>query len=127
MLYDQFYIFSIKKIFDFFKIFCYNIYKGYENNHKNSNEIFEKEIDKMNTFMNGLVNANNFGLTENGAVKHNTTKSAVLDMFALCGSYRNRSDADCILAFKNAIEENETLALKCLFYLRDIRGGKLFA
>ena len=81
----------------------------------------------MNTFMNGLVNANNFGLTENGAVKHNTTKFAVLDMFALCGSYRNRSDADCILAFKNAIEENETLALKCLFYLRDIRGGKLFA
>ena len=78
----------------------------------------------MNTFMNGLVNANNFGLTENGAVKHNTTKSAVLDMFALCGSYRNRSDADCILAFKNAIEENETLALKCLFYLRDIRGGQ---
>ena len=65
----------------------------------------------MNTFMNGLVNANNFGLTENLAVKHNTTKSAVLDMFALCGSYRNRSDADCILAFKNAIEENETLAL----------------
>ena len=78
----------------------------------------------MNTFMNGLVNANNFGLTENLAVKHNTTKSAVLDMFALCGSYRNRSDADCILAFKNAIEENETLALKCLFYLRDIRGGQ---
>ena len=78
----------------------------------------------MNTFMNGLVNANNFGLTENCAIKHNTTKSAVLDMFALCGSYRNRSDADCILAFKNAIEENETLALKCLFYLRDIRGGQ---
>ena len=78
----------------------------------------------MNTFMNGLVNENNFGLTENGAVKHLTTKSAVLDMFALCGSYRNRSDADCILAFKNALEENETLAMKCLFYLRDIRGGQ---
>ena len=78
----------------------------------------------MNTFMNGLVNANNFGLTENGGIKRKSTKSAVLDMFALCGSYRNRSDADCILAFKNAIEENETLALKCLFYLRDIRGGQ---
>ena len=78
----------------------------------------------MNTFMNELVNANNFGLTENGGIKRKSTKSAVLDMFALCGSYRNRSDADCILAFKNAIEENETLALKCLFYLRDIRGGQ---
>lgn len=78
----------------------------------------------MNTFMNGLVNETNFGLTENGAVKHNTTKSAVLDMFALCGAYRRRSEADCILAFKNAYEENPVLALKCLFYLRDCRGGQ---
>ena len=45
-------------------------------------------------------------------------------MFALCGAYRNRSDADCILAFKNAYEENPVLALKCLFYLRDCRGGQ---
>ena len=78
----------------------------------------------MNTFMNGLVNETNFGLTENGAVKHNTTKSAVLDMFALCGAYRRRSEEDCILAFKNAYEENPMLALKCLFYLRDCRGGQ---
>lgn len=78
----------------------------------------------MNTFMNNLVNENNFGLTENGAVKHNTTKSAVLDMFALCGAYRNRLEADCIVAFKNALAENESLAMKCLFYLRDCRGGQ---
>lgn len=78
----------------------------------------------MNTFMNGLIDETNVGLTENGAVKHRTTKSAVLDMFALCGAYRNRLDEDCILAFKNAYEENATLALKCLFYLRDCRGGQ---
>lgn len=55
---------------------------------------------------------------------HKTTRSAVYDMFALGGAYRKRNDEDCILLFKNALEENETLALKCLFYLRDCRGGQ---
>ena len=77
----------------------------------------------MNTFMNGLKNATNYGYTENGAVKHTTTKSALLDMFAMCAAYRSRSDADCILLFKNAYEENPEYALKCLFWCRDIRGG----
>lgn len=77
----------------------------------------------MNTFLDGLVNENNYAYTENGAIKRVTTKSAVLDLFSLCGAYRSRTNEDCILAFKNALEENETLALKCLFYLRDCRGG----
>lgn len=81
----------------------------------------------MNTFMNGLKNATNYGYTENGAVKHTTTKSALLDMFAMGASMRNRSDADVICMFKNAYNENPEYALKCLFYIRDIRGGKLFA
>lgn len=77
----------------------------------------------MNSFLNGLVDDNNFTNTENCGVTHNTTKSAVLDMFALGGAFRNRSDKDCILLFKNAIEEDELLAMKCLFYLRDCREG----
>jgi hypothetical protein len=78
----------------------------------------------MNTFMDNLINNTNFTRTENGAVTHKTTKSAVLDMFALCGAYRNRTDIDCINMFKSALEENESLAMKCLFYLRDCRGGQ---
>lgn len=78
----------------------------------------------MNKFLNGLTDATNFTLTENGAITHKTTKSDLLDMFALGGAYRNRSDSDVILLFKNAYKENPVYALKCLFYLRDVRGGQ---
>ena len=78
----------------------------------------------MNKFINGLVDATNIGYTENGAIKRNTTKSDLLDMFAMGAAYRSRSDEDVILMFRNAYAENPVYALKCLFYLRDIRGGQ---
>ena len=78
----------------------------------------------MNTFMENLTNAGNFTRTANGALAHKSTRSMVYDMFALGGAYRRRTDEDCILLFKNAIEENVELAMKCLFYLRDCRGGQ---
>lgn len=77
-----------------------------------------------NSFLNTLNDLTNYTLTENRAVTHKTTKSDVLDMFALCGAYRNRTDEDCITAFMNAYSENPVLALKCLFYLGDCRGGQ---
>lgn len=80
-----------------------------------------------NAFLNSLVDQSEFIYTENGAVARSTTKSALLDLFALGGSYRSRSDEDCIFLFKKAYEENPAYALKCLFYLRDARGGKLVA
>ena len=81
----------------------------------------------MNTLLNSLKNQSNFTHTENGAITHKTTKSMLLDMFAMGAAMRNRSDEDVILMFKNAYEENPEYALKCLFYIRDVRGGKLFA
>lgn len=77
----------------------------------------------MNTFINQLTNDTNYGYTENGGLKHNTTNNAVYDMFAFGAAYRKRSDEDCILLFKNAFEFDSTLALKCLFWIRDCRGG----
>ena len=78
----------------------------------------------MNGFLNALKNDTNYGYTENGGIKHNSTMSKVLDMFAMGGSMRNRSEDDIINMFKSAYDEDTTLALRCLFYLRDVRGGQ---
>lgn len=77
-----------------------------------------------NNFLNGLANATNYTLTENGGVTHKTTGSALYDMFGMGAAMRKRSDEDCILMFRNAFDENPVYALKCLFYIRDVRGGQ---
>lgn len=81
-------------------------------------------VKKMNTLLNGLKNETNFIHTENGAIAHKTTKSDLLDMFALGAAMRSRSEADIILMFRKAYTENPVYALKCLFYIRDVRGGQ---
>lgn len=78
----------------------------------------------MNKLLNAMQEVNNYKLTENGGIALKSTMNGLMDMFALGGSYRKRSDADCIVLFKNALAEDEVLALKCLFYLRDVRGGQ---
>lgn len=78
----------------------------------------------MNTMLRALKEIENYKYTENGALCYSSTLNKVLDFFAFGGTYRNRNDNDCILLFKEAFEEDKLLALKCLFYFRDIRGGQ---
>lgn len=78
----------------------------------------------MSAFLNGLKNETNFGYTENGAVKHNSTLDHVLDMFSMGGAYRNRTDKEVEALFGDAYRQDKNLAMKCLFYLRDVRGGQ---
>lgn len=78
----------------------------------------------MNTLLNGMKQATNFTLTENGGITHKTTNSDLLDMFAMGAAMRNRSDADVIVMFNKAYAENAELAMKMLFYIRDVRGGQ---
>jgi hypothetical protein len=78
----------------------------------------------MSTLLNGMKNATNYTYTENGALTHKSTMSSLLDLFAMGAAYRTRSDEDCIFLFKKAFDEDEVHALKCLFYLRDVRGGQ---
>ena len=78
----------------------------------------------MNMLLNSMKKNTNFTYTENGAITHKTTESALLDMFAMGGAMRERSVGDVTLMFKKAYQENPKYALKCLFYLRDVRGGQ---
>ena len=78
----------------------------------------------MSNLLNAMKYNTNYGYTENGSIKHNTTMNKVLDMFSVGGAYRNRTDRDIEELFGDAYRENKTLALKCLFYLRDVRGGQ---
>lgn len=78
----------------------------------------------MHKFINALKNENNYTFTENLAVTYKSTLNGLLDLFSMGGAYRTRTDADVINLFKKAFKEDEVHALKCLFYLRDIRGGQ---
>lgn len=77
--------------------------------------------------LNAIKRELNKKVTENGAIAYSSTLNRVLDMFALGGAYRERSDEDIITLFEEALNEDKTLTMKCLFWIRDIRGGKLFA
>lgn len=77
-----------------------------------------------NVLLSAMQQMNNVTRTENGGITYKSTMSGLQDLFAMGGAYRKRSDADVIFLFDKAFKEDESYALKCLFYLRDIRGGQ---
>ena len=78
----------------------------------------------MNELLKNLKEQSNKTFTQNGATTYKSTMNMVYDLFAQGGAMRSASDEDCILMFNKAYKEDPTMALKCLFYLRDIRGGQ---
>ncbi len=72
-------------------------------------EFLKKEADKT--------------YTENGAVTYRSTQSQCLDLFAAIGALRRESDEEITDRFLRAYVEDADLAMKTLFYARDIRGG----
>ena len=73
--------------------------------------------------LNELKIEANRTLTENGAATLRTTGSDCLDLFAAIGALRNAEDQEIIVRFARAYAEDRDLAMKMLFYSRDIRGG----
>lgn len=74
--------------------------------------------------LNELKNALNVTHTENGAVVHKTSFSGLVDFFSLGGSLRTRTEQEIYHLFSNAFAEDPLLAMKTLFYFRDIREGQ---
>ena len=74
-------------------------------------------------FAEALGNDSRRTYTENGATAVNSTDSGLLDFFGSAGSLREADEARMERLFAEAIKEDELLAAKSLFYIRDIREG----
>lgn len=61
--------------------------------------------------------------TENGALTHASTHSHCLDLFATVGALREQSEEVIRTRFVRAFTEDPDLAMKLLFFARDVRGG----
>ena len=77
----------------------------------------------MNTFTNAMKSQTAWSKTWNGADCLKTTLNSCLDMFGRSGALRQVSVSDKQNIFRKAFEENSDIAMKLLFYTRDIRGG----
>lgn len=74
------------------------------------------------SFIESLEGATNVGHTENGAVSNQSTLDPVLEFFSKSGALRGDVKKAREL-FRKAYASDPELALKALFYLRDVRGG----
>ena len=73
--------------------------------------------------LNYLKKTANRTYTENGAVTPRSTGSDCLNLFATIGALRTQSTVEIENRFLRAYAENPELAMKILFYARDVRGG----
>ena len=77
-------------------------------------------IDELNKTLDSEYN---ISVTENGAVGYKTTNHQILDMNFKVASYRHMSEDEIISDFIKAYNENPVVAIKWLFYARDVRSG----
>ncbi len=70
-----------------------------------------------------LKQESNKTYTENGAATLQSTLSDCLDLFATIGAIRRESDEEITSRFMRAFTEDKDIAMKLLFFARDVRGG----
>ena len=96
---------------------------GYEEVEAIQTAVLENRF-RPNPLVAGLENARNITVTENLALAYKSTFSHLLDFFGNAGALRKRNDDEVIQLFTKAFAEDKLLALKTLFYIRDVRGGQ---
>lgn len=74
-------------------------------------------------FADLLTQESKWSITENGEECKNTTDNPLLDLFATIGALRSRSEDEIVKKFLLAYAYDPLLAVRCVFYARDIRGG----
>lgn len=73
--------------------------------------------------LNELKEEMNITKTLNGATTYISSGKYCLDLFASIGASRNLDEKEIVKRFHRAFCEDKNLAMKILFYARDIRGG----
>ena len=74
-------------------------------------------------FLDYLKREENKTYTENGALTNKSTQSHCLDLFATIGALRGAGESEIADRFLRAYAEDPDLAMKTLFFARDVRGG----
>lgn len=77
-----------------------------------------------NPLVAGMAQNANVAYTFNGAVSNASTLDACVNYFGSGAAMRQRSDADVIDLFSKAFYQDRLVALKTLFYIRDVREGQ---
>lgn len=77
----------------------------------------------MNTLLNQMSYTTSLGLTQNNALTHTNSGSALLNFYAQAGAMRAKKE-EALQLFIKAFSEDRLGAIRILFYLRDIHGGQ---
>ena len=77
----------------------------------------------MNTFTENLLDASLRTTTENGCATYRKTLNANLNFFSQASAMRGNY-VTLLNLFSEAFDEDKLIAIRNLFYLRDIRGGQ---
>jgi hypothetical protein len=80
---------------------------------------------KITAMTNSLVDAlrTRDNQTENGMVTNSSTLNACVDLFFTIGAMRGQDKKRLVANFSKAFNENPLVALRTMFWARDVRGG----